>query len=69
MPVTIPDAFVKRDSGKAILVDAPELDEATWIPKSQVDDDSEVYDGTHDGKGPCDLVISDWIAEEKGLSR
>ena len=33
------------------------------IPKSQVDDDSEVYAKGHEGK----LVISDWIADKKGL--
>ena len=34
-----------------------------WIPKSQIDDDSEVYKDGHEGT----LVISEWIATERGL--
>ena len=38
--------------------------EEVWIPKSQIHDDSEVYEDGTDG----DLVISRWIAEKKGLA-
>ena len=33
-----------------------------WIPKSQIDDDSEVYEKGHEGK----LVITRWLAKQKG---
>lgn len=36
---------------------------SVWIPKSQIDDDSEVWEGNQEG----DLVISEWIAIEKRL--
>lgn len=34
-----------------------------WIPNSQVDDDSEVWKSGDQGM----LVISEWIANQKGL--
>ena len=34
-----------------------------WFPKTQIDDDSEVFEKGHDGK----LVVSQWIAEQKNL--
>jgi hypothetical protein len=34
-----------------------------WIPKSQIDDDSEVWKEGQDGT----LVISEWIAMQKAL--
>jgi hypothetical protein len=34
-----------------------------WVPKSQIDDDSEVYKEGHTGK----LIITQWLAEQKGL--
>ena len=34
-----------------------------WIPQSQVDDESEVYAYKHEGE----LVVSEWIAIQKGL--
>lgn len=34
-----------------------------WIPKSQIDDDSEVWQKNQEG----DLVISEWIAHQKGI--
>jgi hypothetical protein len=37
--------------------------EEVWIPKSQIDDSSEVQ-GEGDGGT---LVISEWLAKEKGL--
>jgi hypothetical protein len=50
-----------NDSGSALLceIDGREV----WIPQSQIDDDSEVYEGGDEGE----LVISQWIAEQKGL--
>ena len=34
-----------------------------WIPKSQVDDDSEVFEKGGEGA----LVVTEWIATQKGL--
>lgn len=36
-----------------------------WIPKSQVSDDSEVFNADENNEGT--LVVSEWIAREKGL--
>lgn len=53
---------VKKDSGKALLCVFDTGDEE-WIPKSQIDDDSEVWEEGQEGT----LVIPLWLAEEKGL--
>ena len=37
--------------------------EERWIPKSQIDDDSEVYAEGHTGL----LVVNEWWAEREGL--
>jgi len=50
------------ETDAAILVDIPGHGKV-WIPKSQVDDDSEVYEDGTDGT----LVITEWMAIEKGL--
>lgn len=34
----------------------------TWIPKSQIGEDSEVYEKGHDGI----LVVTRWFAEQRG---
>jgi hypothetical protein len=52
----------KRETDKALLCLFPDGEEH-WIPKSQIDDDSEVYREGDVGK----LVVSQWIAEQKGL--
>lgn len=50
------------DTDAAILVEIEGED--YWIPKSQIHDDSEVYKRDTSGT----LVISEWIATEKGLA-
>lgn len=56
-----PNVRAIRDTSDALLV---EIDGAEhWIPQSQIDDESEVYE--EDGEG--ELVISEWIAIKKGL--
>jgi len=58
---TVDEVFVEKDTGKALLINFGN-DEKEWVPSSQIHDDSEVYrDGDH-GK----LVITRWIAEQKG---
>ena len=37
--------------------------DAVWIPRSQITDDSEVYETGHEGK----LVITGWFANKEGL--
>ena len=48
---------------QAICVRLADRDEMVWIPQSQVDDDSEVYQAGDKGT----LVVSEWIAMQKGL--
>jgi hypothetical protein len=53
---------VKVETDKAILVEIE--GEEYWVPKSQVDDASEVYSKEH---GSGTLVVALWWAEQKGL--
>ena len=48
---------------KALLMDID--GEEIWIPKSQIHDNSEVYDAGEHDEGT--LVITEWIAKQKGL--
>lgn len=56
------DARVIRATEKAILVaiDGAEY----WIPQKCIDDESEIWKDGDEGE----LVVSQWIAEEKGLA-
>ena len=62
MSYTIEDAKIVKGTGKAIFVEAPELGEGTWIPSSQVDEDSEIWKEGEFG----DLLVTDWFAEQQG---
>lgn len=58
-----PNSKVLSATDKALLI---EIDgEEHWIPHSQIDDDSEVYDNKGNAEGT--LVISSWIAQQKKL--
>lgn len=59
---TFKDVTAKKETDKALLCLFPDGEEH-WIPKSHVDDDSEVYREGDVGK----LVVTKWIAEQKGL--
>jgi hypothetical protein len=50
---------------KAVQVQIPEFGDKglIWIPKNQIHDDSEIWMGHQKGI----LIISEWIAKEKGL--
>lgn len=61
-PVAIPDCTVERESESAILVRISGV-ATVWIPKSQIHDDSEVYESGTEGT----LVIPEWLAVEKGI--
>lgn len=60
MSVTIP-CVVKHETEKAIQVIVEATGELEWFPLSQVD---EIH---RDGKGRGSIVVSDWIAAQKGL--
>jgi hypothetical protein len=60
-PVRIEGAVCKAQTTRAILVEIDEHE--IWIPQSQVHEDSEVYHKGDQGT----LVISEWIATQKGL--
>lgn len=50
-----------RETEMAVLC---EIDgEEHWIPKSQIDDDSEVYEEDTEGT----LIVSQWLADQKGI--
>ena len=60
--VEFEDVTTERTTPKALLL---KIDGKTcWIPRSQIHDDSEVYD-EHNCEGK--LVIPQWLAEENGL--
>jgi hypothetical protein len=62
MPVTFDNCKARYDSGKALLVEIPEIGDAPqWVPHSQIHDDSEVYRKGDEGK----LVVSEWFATQK----
>lgn len=58
------EVLLKHTTPEALLVVYE--NEEIWIPKSQVDDDSEIFSDKQLGK-TGNLVIPHWLAEEKGL--
>ncbi len=52
---------VEKETDAAILVEVDGVQH--WIPKSQISEDSEVYEEGQTGE----LVITEWIATEKGI--
>jgi hypothetical protein len=60
-PVSFDDVVCLSQTKMAIkvLVDGEEY----WIPKSQVNEDSEVYQKGDEGK----LIVPRWLAEEKEM--
>lgn len=57
--VMIPDVKVLRETEKALLVLTNEDDEV-WVPKSVVDDDSEVFQKDDEGT----LIVQEWFAKK-----
>lgn len=55
------DAVAVRatEAGLLCLIDGQEV----WIPQSQIDDESQVWEPEQEGE----LVVSQWIAEQKKL--
>lgn len=62
LAVRIDDVECTKETDKALLcvIDGKPV----WLPKSQIDDESEVFAEGDTGT----LVISEWIAGEKGLA-
>jgi hypothetical protein len=58
------DCTVINESNMAILVQCPFWTSPRWLPKSQIDEESECQERNDVGV----LVTSAWIAEEKHLS-
>lgn len=55
------DVLALGETDKALHV---EIDgERYWVPKSQIDDDSEVWLAHQEGT----LIVSEWWAEKRGL--
>jgi hypothetical protein len=63
--VVFEDCFCKHATSKALLVLLPDGDEQ-WIPKSQLDDDSEIYDDGEHARGT--LMVSRWFADKEGFT-
>lgn len=62
MKYEIDKARCIHDTGKAILVEAPNFDEPEWIPQSQIHEESEVYELGGEGT----LIINESFAEYRG---
>lgn len=66
-PFEAKDCYAERETDKALFVRFwnPESGEEVrdWIPKSQIHDDSEVYNATNARAGT--LVVTNWIARKK----
>jgi hypothetical protein len=59
----IEDAECTAETEKALHVVSPSLENGkTWVPKSQISNDSEVFELGDKGT----LVVSKWLAETSG---
>lgn len=57
-------AWCKKETAKAILVCLKDQDaREVWVPKSVLDEDSEVYQQDDEGT----LIVQDWFASKKGM--
>lgn len=53
---------VIRETAEALLIEI-DGERQTWVPKSQVDDDSEVFTDGDQGT----ITLAEWFAEKEGL--
>jgi hypothetical protein len=60
-PFQIHDVIAIKETEAALLVEIE--GEEFWVPKSQIDDDSEVYKADTEGT----LIIPLWLAEKMEL--
>ena len=54
----------KHESESAILIYDHATEEDIWFPLSQVE---AIHGRTKEGRGQGTIVVSDWIAQKKGL--
>lgn len=64
--VNLGQAQAIAGTAKALRVQLESEEEPRWIPRSQIHDDSEVYDVDKNATG--DLVVERWFAEKEGLA-
>lgn len=63
------EVVVERGTPRSLLITSPNLPQnpemgnrrEAWVPRSNVDDDSEVYEPGHKGT----MLIAGWFAESK----
>lgn len=55
------ECVIKHETDRALLVRVEETGEEVWLPLSQVEE-------VHHTKPVATVVITDWIAEQKGLA-
>jgi len=62
MSYEIEGAEAVSETDKGIWVEAADLSERTFIPQSQITDESEVWKKGDKGA----LIVTDWLAEQRG---
>lgn len=60
---SVGDGECTRETDRAILVFLADIGEEYWVPKSVVDDDSEVWERGQEGE----VVVQEWWARDRGL--
>jgi len=55
------ECVIKHETDSALLVCVQETGEEVWLPLSQIE-------SVHHTKPTATVVVSDWIAEKKGLA-
>lgn len=55
-------AVCLRETDAAVLIEHKDFEEPTWVPKSCIHDDSEVFGDDDEG----DLVVTTWFAKKQG---
>lgn len=63
--VNLGHGVCKKETEKAILVRLDDEETDRWIPKSQLHEDSEVFNELNHSDG--DVVVKLWFAEKEGL--
>lgn len=63
--VEFPNCYAEAETAKALLVKIEGFPGARWVPKSQIHEDSEVFDEDDHRSGT--LVVKQWWAEKEGL--
>lgn len=63
-PVSFDDVKVKHETDRALLcvIDGTDI----WVPKSQITDESEVFDNEDHNEGV--LIVKHWWADKNGLA-